>query len=154
MTGTGSEWLRSLLSADRFGRFASVGVVGAAFDVTTSTVLRELGVFPELAVFVGIEVAIVVMFLLNDNWTFAQQGAAGVRAALGRLLRSNLVRAGGIIVQLATFRFLFRVIAVDLDVAGIDGWFVVSKVAGIGTGMVVNYVAESLVTWQVQHDPE
>ncbi|MFC6941336.1 GtrA family protein [Salinirubellus sp. GCM10025818] len=154
MTGTGSEWLRSLLSADRFGRFASVGVVGAAFDVTTSTVLRELGVFPELAVFIGIEVAIVVMFLLNDNWTFAQQGAAGVRAALGRLLRSNLVRAGGILVQLATFRFLFRVIAVDLDVAGIDGWFIVSKIAGIGTGMIVNYVAESLVTWQVQHDPE
>jgi len=149
-----SEWGRSLLSASRFGRFASVGVVGAAFDVTVSTALSELGVFPELAVFVGIEVAVVVMFLLNDNWTFARQGAAGLRAALGRLARSNLVRAGGIIVQLATFRFLFRVVALDLDVAGIDGWFVVSKVAGIGTGMVVNYVAESLVTWQVQHGPE
>ncbi|MEF8790940.1 MAG: GtrA family protein [Haloarculaceae archaeon] len=149
-----SEWGRSLLSASRFGRFASVGVVGAAFDVTTSTLLSELGVFPELAVFVGIEVAVVVMFLLNDNWTFARQGAAGLRAALGRLLRSNLVRAGGILVQLATFRFLFRVVALDLDVAGVDGWFVVSKVAGIGTGMVVNYVAESLVTWQVQHGPE
>ncbi|MEF8842293.1 MAG: GtrA family protein [Haloarculaceae archaeon] len=153
MTGADRR-VRSLLSAARFGRFASVGVVGAAFDVTTSTVLSELGVFPELAVFVGIEVAVVVMFLLNDNWTFARQGAAGLRAALGRLLRSNLVRAGGILVQLATFRFLFRVVALDLDVAGVDGWFVVSKVAGIGTGMVVNYVAESLVTWQVQHGPE
>ncbi len=149
-----SQWARSLLSASRFGRFASVGVVGAAFDVTTSTLLSELGVYPELAVFVGIEVAVVVMFLLNDNWTFARQGAAGLRAALGRLARSNLVRAGGILVQLATFRFLFRVVALELDVAGIDGWFVVSKVAGIGTGMVVNYVAESLVTWQVQHGPE
>ena len=149
-----SEWARSLLSASRFGRFASVGVVGAAFDVTTSTLLSELGVYPELAVFVGIEVAVVVMFLLNDNWTFARQGAAGLRAALGRLARSNLVRAGGILVQLATFRFLFRVVALDLDVAGVDGWFVVSKVAGIGTGMLVNYVAESLVTWQVQHGPD
>ena len=151
---TGSRRVRSLLSATRFGQFASVGVVGAVFDVTTSTLLSELGVFPELAVFVGIEVAVVVMFLLNDNWTFAQQGAAGIRAALGRLLRSNVVRAGGILVQLATFRFLFRVVAVELDVAGIDGWFVVSKVVGIGAGMVVNYVAESLVTWQVQHGPE
>jgi putative flippase GtrA len=148
------RWVRSLLSATRFGRFASVGVMGAAFDVTTSTVLSELGVYPELAVFVGIEVAVVVMFLLNDNWTFARQGAAGLRAALGRLARSNLVRAGGILVQLATFRLLFRVVALELDVAGVDGWFVVSKVAGIGTGMVVNYVAESLVTWQVQHGPE
>ncbi|PSQ11366.1 sugar translocase [Halobacteriales archaeon QS_5_70_15] len=148
------RWVRSLLSATRFGRFVSVGVVGAAFDVTTSTVLSELGVYPEFAVFVGIEVAVVVMFLLNDNWTFARQGAAGLRAALGRLARSNLVRAGGILVQLATFRLLFRVVALELDVAGVDGWFVVSKVAGIGTGMVVNYVAESLVTWQVQHGPE
>jgi putative flippase GtrA len=139
----------SLLSGKRFGKFASVGVVGAVFDVTTATVLRELGVFPELAVFVGIEVAIVVMFLLNDNWTFAEQGAAGVGAAVRRLLRSNLVRAGGIIVQLATFRFFYRVVAFELTVLDIDGWFVVSKVAGIGTGMVVNYVAESLVTWRV-----
>ncbi|WP_380681308.1 GtrA family protein [Salinigranum sp. GCM10025319] len=139
----------SLLSGTRFGKFASVGAVGAAFDVTTSTVLRELGVFPELAVFVGIEVAVVVMFLLNDNWTFAEQGAAGVRAALGRLLRSNLVRAGGIVVQLLTFRFFYRVVALELTVADVDGWFVVSKVAGIGTGMLVNYVAESLVTWRV-----
>jgi putative flippase GtrA len=139
----------ALLSGRRFGKFASVGAVGAVFDVTTSTVLRELGVFPELAVFVGIEVAIVVMFLLNDNWTFAEQGAAGVGAALGRLLRSNLVRAGGIVVQLATFRFFYRVVALDLTVLDVDGWFVVSKVAGIGTGMLVNYVAESLVTWQV-----
>jgi putative flippase GtrA len=139
----------ALLSGRRFGKFASVGVVGAVFDVTTATVLRELGVFPELAVFVGIEVAIVVMFLLNDNWTFAEQGAAGVGAALRRLLRSNLVRAGGIVVQLATFRFFYRVLAVDLTVLDVDGWFVVSKIAGIGTGMLVNYVAESLVTWQV-----
>jgi putative flippase GtrA len=139
----------SLLSGTRFGKFASVGAVGAVFDVTTATLLRELGVYPELAVFVGIEVAIVVMFLLNDNWTFAEQGAAGVGAALRRLLRSNLVRAGGIVVQLATFRFLFRVVALELEVAGIDGWFVFSKIAGIGTGMIVNYVAESLVTWRV-----
>ena len=144
----------SLLSTARFGKFASVGVVGAVFDVATSTVLRELGVFPELAVLIGIEVAVVVMFLLNDNWTFAEHGAAGLGAALRRLARSNLVRAGGILVQLATFTLLFRIVALELDVAGVDGWFVLSKVAGIGTGMVVNYVAESLVTWQVQHDPE
>jgi putative flippase GtrA len=139
----------ALLSGTRFGKFASVGVVGAVFDVTTATVLSELGVYPELAVFIGIEVAVVVMFLLNDNWTFAEQGAAGVGAALRRLLRSNLVRAGGILVQLATFRLFYRVVALELTVAGIDGWFVFSKIAGIGTGMIVNYVAESLVTWRV-----
>ncbi|WP_439025821.1 GtrA family protein [Haloarchaeobius sp. DT45] len=142
----------SLTSGVRFGKFASVGVVGAMFDVTTATVLSELGVFPELAVFVGIEVAVVVMFLLNDNWTFSEHGTGGVLPTLRRLARSNVVRAGGILVQLATFRFVFRVLAVDLTVFGVDGWFVVAKVTGIGVGMVVNYVAESLFTWRVQHE--
>jgi putative flippase GtrA len=139
----------ALVSGTRFGKFASVGAVGAVFDVTTATALRELGVFPELAVFVGIEVAVVVMFLLNDNWTFAEHGTAGVVAGARRLVRSNLVRAGGIVVQLATFRLFYRVVALEVAVAGIDGWFVFSKVAGIGVGMIVNYVAESLVTWRV-----
>ena len=142
----------ALASGYRIGQFASVGVVGALFDVTTATALRELGVYPELAVFVGIEVAIVVMFLLNDNWTFSGEGRAGLRPTLRRLARSNLVRAGGILVQLATFRLLYRVVALELTVVGIDGWFVVSKVGGIGVGMVVNYIAESLFTWQVHEN--
>ena len=138
-----------LVSVVRFGQFASVGVVGALLDVTTATALREVGVFPELAVLVGIEVSVVVMFFLNDNWTFAGEGSRGLRPTLRRLLRSNLVRTGGILVQLAIFRLLYRVIAVDLAVAGLDAWFVVSKVGGIGAGLLVNYVAESLLTWRV-----
>jgi putative flippase GtrA len=142
-------WLHALASGRRFGKFASVGVVGAAFDVTTATVLQSLGVFPELAVFAGIEVAVVVMFLLNDNWTFSTEGNGSLPATLRRLLRSNLVRAGGITVQLLTFRLLYRVFFVDATALGIDAWFVVAKIAGIGTGLLVNYVAESLLTWRV-----
>jgi putative flippase GtrA len=141
--------LAALASGSRFGRFVSVGAVGALFDVTTATALRELGVFPELAVFVGIEVSILVMFVLNDNWTFSGEGATGRFPTLRRLARSNLVRVGGILVQLGTFRILYRVLAVDLTLMGLDGWFVVSKVSGIAAGMFVNYVAESLFTWRV-----
>lgn len=141
--------LHALASGTRFGKFASVGVVGAAFDVTTATVLQSLGVFPELAVFVGIEVAVVVMFLLNDNWTFSTEGRGSLPATLRRLLRSNLVRAGGITVQLLTFRLLYRVFFLDATVLGIDAWFVAAKVTGIATGLLVNYVAESLFTWRV-----
>jgi putative flippase GtrA len=143
-----------LASAVRFGQFASVGVAGALFDVTTATALRELGVFPEIAVLAGIEVSVVVMFVLNDNWTFAGEGRGGLRPTLRRLLRSNLVRTGGILVQLGAFRLLYRVVAIDLAVTGLDGWFVVSKVGGIGAGLLVNYVAESLLTWRVHRGPE
>lgn len=143
--------IRALASADRLGQFVSVGVVGFAFDVTTATALSELGIFPEIAAFVGIEVAIVVMFLLNDNWTFAGEGRSGIRAALRRLATSNLVRGGGILVQLAVFVLVYRVLTMELTVVGVDGWFVVAKATGIGVGMMVNYVAESLLTWRVHH---
>lgn len=141
--------LRALASSGRVGRFVSVGVVGFVSDITTSTALRELGILPELAALVGIEVAVVVMFLLNDNWTFAGEGADGLRATLRRLATSNLVRAGGIAVQLAVFVGVYRLLFVDVQVAGIDAWFVVGRVTGIGVGMTVNYVAESLLTWRV-----
>lgn len=154
--------IRSLLSVVRFGQFASVGVVGAVCDNTVLLLSSELGFAatvasllgipgfaPEVAKALGIETAIVVMFLLNDNWTFKAQGVGGLPAMLRRLLRSNLVRAGGILVQLGTFRLLFRVPDIELTIASIDAWFVVAKVGGIGAGMVVNYVAESLFTWRV-----
>ena len=141
--------LAALASGARIGQFVSVGVVGFCFDVTVSTALRELGVFPELAAFAGIETAVVVMFLLNDRYTFSEQGARDRDATLRRLARSNLVRVGGIAVQLAAFSLVFRGLAVPLTVAGVDGWFVVSKAVGIGAGMTVNYVAESVFTWRV-----
>jgi len=145
--------LRSLASADRLGRFVSVGVVGAACDNAVSITLNELGVLPELAALVGIETAIVVMFLLNDAWTFADRGRPGLRAIAGRLLRSHLVRAGGVAVQLVVFSAVYRLPGVALSVAGIDAWFVVARLAGIAVGMAVNYAAESLFTWQV-HDAD
>ncbi|EMA36609.1 GtrA family protein [Halococcus hamelinensis] len=147
--GRFSQRALALLSAVRFGKYASVGAVGMVFDVTTSTALRELGVFPELAVFVGIEVSIVVMFLLNDVWTFSGEQTTGGLARLRRLVLSNIVRTGGIVVQLATFHVLYRVVALQFTLLGVDGWFVVSKLGGIGLGMVINYVAESLFTWRV-----
>lgn len=141
--------LRTLASTGRVSRFVSVGVVGFVSDIATSTTLRELGVLPELAAFVGIEVAVVVMFLLNDNWTFAGEGTDGLRATLRRFATSNLVRVGGIAVQLVVFVGVYRLLFVNLQVFGIDAWFIVGRVTGIGVGMAVNYVAESLLTWRV-----
>jgi len=144
-----TDRLAPLRSTTRFGAFVSVGAVGFAFDLTASTALRELGVFPEVAVAAGIEVAIVVMFLLNDRVTFAGEGATGLGPTLRRLGRSHVVRLGGVAVQLAAFSAAYRLPDVTLTLAGVDAWFVLSKAVAVGVGMVVNYVAESLFTWRV-----
>lgn len=141
--------LDELMHGGRIGRFVSIGAVGFCFDVATATVLSELGIFPELAALIGIEVAVVVMFLLNDNITFATEGMAGAIPTFRRLLKSNFVRVGGITVQLLIFSGFYRGIDVMFMIASVDAWFIVSKAAGIGIGMIVNYIAESVLTWRV-----
>ena len=145
--------IEALRSRARFGQFVSVGVVGAVCDTTVLLVLTELfGVLPEIATVVGIETAILVMFAINENWTFAGEGAGGRRSLFSRIARSHGVRAAGSLTQFLVFVAVFRGVPVSLSVAGLDAWLVVAKGTGIGVGMLVNYVAESLFTWRVASD--
>jgi putative flippase GtrA len=144
-----SSSIDELVSGVRFGKFASVGAIGAVFDLTVSTVLTIFfGVLAEYAKLVGAEVAIVVMFLINDNWTFAEHGTAGRYNALKRFVKSNLVRSGGVAVQFFIVRGL-RLLDFSLVVAGFDLWTVLPFPIAIGASMFFNYVAESLFTWRV-----
>jgi putative flippase GtrA len=149
MTDQMADASDELLSGKRFGQFVSVGAVGAVFDLTVSTVLTLwVGVLAEVAKLVGAEVAIIVMFLLNDRWTFANEGASGFFPSLRRLLKSNLVRSGGLALQFLIVRVL-RQMDVSVVVAGFDFWQVIPLPLAILASMLVNYVAESLLTWRV-----
>ena len=144
-----NDTLSALLSGVRFGKFASVGAVGAVFDLSVSTLLIVgFGVLGEYAKLVGAEVAIVVMFLLNEHWTFATHGADGLVPKLGRLVKSNLVRSGGVLVQFLVVRG-FRLLDLSFVVAGVDVWQLIPLPIAIGMSLVLNYVAESLITWRV-----
>jgi putative flippase GtrA len=141
----------ALVSGVRFGQFVSVGVVGLICDTAVLLTLTEgFGVLPELATLAGIETAILVMFVANERWTFADASTDG---SLGRrLVRSHLVRASGSTTQFLIFTGVYRLLFVPLSVAGIDLWLLVAKGAGVAVGMAVNYVFESIFTWQVHHD--
>ncbi|WP_225333981.1 GtrA family protein [Halomicrobium urmianum] len=145
--------LRELLSGVRFGKFASVGAVGAVFDTTTLVALTEFGgLSAAVANVVSIEVAILVMFAINDTWTFAGEGRDDTRSLGGRLLRSHFVRAGGSTVQYLLFVAVFYGATVDLSLAGFDLWLVAVKGGSIAAAMLVNYVFESLFTWRVHEE--
>jgi len=143
----------ALVSGVRFGKFASVGAVGAAFDVTTLVLLTELaGLSAAVANVASIETAVLVMFAVNERWTFADEGSDGGRSLARRLARSHVVRAGGSTLQYVLFVGVFYGVAVELAVAGVDLWLVVVKGGAIGVAMVVNYVFESIFTWQVHRE--
>jgi putative flippase GtrA len=146
----GPRRLGALLSGARFGRFVSVGAMGAILDLSVLVVLTEVfGVLPEVATLAGIESAILLMFAINERWTFAESGAPGRRPLLRRLLRSHGVRAVGSLTQFVVFVVLYRYGGVAISVSGIDAWLVVAKVGAIGIAVVVNYTFESLFTWRV-----
>jgi len=143
----------ALVSGVRFGQFVSVGVVGAIADNTVLTILGLAFGVPELwAKAAGVETAIVVMFLVNEHWTFSAAGSAGTRAFLGRLTKSHLVRAGGVSVQLVVYYLLTQQLAVELVVADTDVWFIAASPIAIAAAMTVNYVFESIFTWQVHRE--
>ncbi|MDG5775336.1 GtrA family protein [Haloarculaceae archaeon H-GB2-1] len=167
------ENIRSLASGIRFGKFVSVGVVGALCDTFVLLVLTSVfDVVAELATIAGIETAILVMFAINERWTFSDAGNASGDSLLRRVLRSHVVRAGGSTTQFVIFVVVFRYFHVQLSLAevgpvaavastlgvsvgtlaAVDLWLLVSKGTGIGFGMLVNYVFESLFTWRVHQD--
>ena len=143
----------SLVSGVRFGQFLSVGVVGAISDNAMLAVLGLAFGVPDLpAKAAGIETAILVMFLVNEHWTFSEDGEVGLRPFLRRLAKSHLVRTGGVSVQLAVYWVLTQQLTVELVVAGRDLWFIAASPIAIAAAMSVNYVFESLFTWQVHRD--
>lgn len=143
------EQLDSLLSTKRFGQFVSVGILGSVFDLTVSSALTIwMAVSAEVAKLVGAEVAIVVMFVINEYWTFAQHGAVGHVETVRRFLRSNLVRVGGVAVQVTVVWLLGR-LPIEFVMQGIDLWTLATFPIAIGTAFLLNYVLESLFTWRV-----
>lgn len=133
--------LRATISRDRIWRFVAVGGFGALCDYAVLIALVELwDVTLELAKIAGAEVSIVVMFLINERWTFARWGKTSPTALLRRLLTSNLVRIGGIVVAVVVLSVLVRGFGVS---------YLIANAVGIAAGFVVNYVAENLLTWRV-----
>jgi putative flippase GtrA len=142
--------VEALLSGVRFGQFVSVGVVGATAETVIVFLLTALlGIWAIPAKAIGAEVSITLMFLVNDRWTFAGEGEGSRRSVLGRYLRSHLVRLGGISVAFVVLYLLVEFTAISLVAFGADLWPTVANGIGIGVGMMLNYLFESLFTWRV-----
>lgn len=136
-----TEDIRTASSGMRAGQFFSVGIVGAVFDTVVLTLIVEFGgIAPFWAKFASAEVTIALMFVLNDRWTFAGETPNALVPALKRFVRSNLVRVGGVAVALLVLYVLHGLFGI---------WYPLANIAGIGVGVGVNYVAESLFTWRV-----
>ncbi|WP_137289589.1 GtrA family protein [Natronorubrum halophilum] len=135
---------RALLSTTRFGQFAGVGIVGATVDNLVLVLLVEsTALGPVGAKVISWELSIVVIFAVNERWTFSEYGAMTPRALGKRFLRSNAVRFAGFLVTLSVLATLVNLFGV---------WYLAANLIGTAIGFFVNYTCESLYTWKVHRD--
>jgi putative flippase GtrA len=140
---------RSIFSVVKFSKFTVVGILGAVIDNSVLNFLAVSMSFPLVhSKLIGAEIAIISMFLLNENWTFSGESLGNKSQTLIRFMKSNLVRSVGVIV--ATLVMVAIVEKIGTGYRGID--LILANTIGITTGLIVNYVLESLITWQVGNE--
>lgn len=130
-----------LLDMEYISRFLSVGVLGAIFDnIVLFLAVEFVAISPIVAKVLSAESSIILMFAINERWTFSGHGSAGYLEMARRLLTSNVVRVGGLAVGL----FVLYVLHNKLGM-----WYLLANALGIGCGFIANYVSESIFTWRV-----
>ena len=123
-----------------------VGIIGAVIDSAILSLLVISMNFPLISSkLIGAELAIIAMFLLNEYWTFSEDGLNGKYQRLIRFMKSNFVRSVGVVV--ATGVMVTIVGRIETEYGGIE--LVLANIIGITAGLIVNYILESLITWQV-----
>lgn len=136
--------LSHLVSLQRFRRFLMTGGLGMVVDMSVLALVVELGLLrPVFGKLVSAETAFLVMFAVNESWTFSEVGSAERSALLRRLLTSHGVRIGGVAIATAVLYVLHNFYGV---------WYLFANAAGIGVGFFANYVFESFLTWRVHED--
>lgn len=139
----------ALLDTWRLGRFVSVGIAGSVVDLSIGAILLfRTSMPPELVKVIGAECAVLLMFVINDRWTYPQHRSTRFRQGIRRLVKSNLVRSGGIAVQVVIVYVLIR-LAITVEIGSVDLWPIAVMGIAIVCGGVVNYVGETLLTWRV-----
>lgn len=139
-----------LKSRRRLVLFTIVGGIGFMIDQMVVITLVELtdltinlagyDLSLEFAKLLAAESAIVMMFLINDHWTFGSFGDTDILSKMRRLVKSNVVRVGGITVAIIVLSILVRFFGISLPIA---------NAAGILCGFLVNYTFETLFTWRI-----
>jgi len=86
---------------------------------------------------ISIELSIIFNFLFHDNWTFKTRKKDGL--LITRFLKFNLTSAGSPIIQLISILVAFRIFSLHEQIG---------LVIGVGVGLFVNYLANTLWIWK------
>lgn len=129
------KFLEPVADLKRTLKFSATSVAGLVIENILLVLLVEAFTTPLIAAkLIGAEASIAAMFILNNRFTYS--GSPG--NILTRFLKSNLVRAGGVVIGTVVLK-----IGVTLDI-----WYLLANIIGICVGFFFNYGLETAYTWK------
>jgi len=119
----------------KFLKFSFVGTTGVVVNTLALFLLYQMVGLPLLmASPLAIELAIANNFLLNDRWTFHQNGHS-----VSRFLKFNLVSLGGLVIAAGTLYALVQFEGVH---------YLLANLVGIGLATLWNFFVNLVWTWR------
>lgn len=139
------------ISQGRVFKFAVVGIIGGAIQLSSLQLLRRWLPF-QWATFISIELAILSNFIWSNRWTFGDKKLARGQIPV-KFLQFNLTSAGSLLIQqgVAWFgeKFIGLVPLFKLGPVSVDTGLMFA-VIGILLGMVWNFTAYSKIIWKTK----
>ncbi len=138
---------KTLNFLERFGfkdisrmiKFAMAGALGVIFNESILYLLTEkVGIFYLISGLVAIEASIIFVFLINEFFVFRDRRMPGKFQFLKRLVKSNLARVGGMIINLITLFLLVEFFYV---------YYLLANLVGIALGFLLNYSLSFAWVW-------
>lgn len=124
---------------EQYLKFGIIGGIGAVVNtIFLYAFTEQLGIHYMISGALSIEAAIITMFFLNNKFTFRPL-KKGFKQIINGLIRSNIIRSIGIIVQLAILYIL-------TEYAGI--MYIISNLIGILIAAIFTFYGEKNHNWK------
>ncbi len=126
----------------RLFKFSIVGGIGAVISTVLLWILTEfVGLYYLFSSVIAIEIAILMQFLMNDRWTFKDEKTDSSGQLIKRIIKSNIWRSGGLVVNISVLYILTEYMGV---------YYLISNILGIFCAFLLNYILESRLTWGIR----
>ena len=134
------QLIKPKLFSLRILKFSAVGFSGLIVNMFFLWFFKEIiGLYYMIASILSIELSILNNFIWNDLWTWGDRAKSGGWGYFRRLLKYNLS---------ASVAAIIGNLVVLVSLKEYFGWnYLLANLAGIGVGIVINYVVNDLWTF-------
>lgn len=128
----------TVLKSPTIYQFAIVGAIGSLIALAITAILTSiLGIFYAVSALIGLESSALIVFFLNDRWTFSNVGKK--TKTMQRFLKNNLIGCIGFGINVTILIFLTSVLGI---------YYLLSEGMAMIITFVFTFTASKKITWK------